>query len=357
MIFKRLFQTAFLTLCVLALASQAVWSQTADWHELRPAGEEFSIIMPKDPMIETGKMPYHKMEINTRLYLSNSPTGTTFAVVSLSGIKSNPAMYSEMERLNSYVDAFKKFFVSKVTTKATVSKFVVKGPKVLHGNNGREYQVTIGDRSGSAYTFATRRRFYAVVFLTNKKADALRDQFLSSFTLPEFVPRPAPTVAAQAEKTETEVVGEEKEKKENEKEQQATNAGAEATVVGGHDQDAKKPNDGNVEAKPVDGAADTTNGPGQRKPLSGGVLNGKALTLPLPVYPAEARAAQAAGSVTVKVVVDEYGTVISASAVSGHELLRQAAVNAALQARFSPTTLMGEPVKVSGVIVYNFVAH
>jgi TonB family protein len=335
MIFKRLFQTAFLTLCVLALASQAVWSQTADWHELRPAGEEFSIIMPKDPMIETGKMPYHKMEINTRLYLSNSPTGTTFAVVSLSG--------------------FKKFFVSKVTTKATVSKFVVKGPKVLHGNNGREYQVTIGDRSGSAYTFATRRRFYAVVFLTNKKADALRDQFLSSFTLPEFVPRPAPTVAAQPEKTETEVVGEAKEKKENEKEQQATNAGAEATVVGGHDQDAKKPNDGNVEAKPVDGATDTTNGPGQRKPLSGGVLNGKALTLPLPVYPAEARAAQAAGSVTVKVVVDEYGTVISASAVSGHELLRQAAVNAALQARFSPTTLMGEPVKVSGVIVYNFV--
>lgn len=47
--------------------------------------------------------------------------------------------------------------------------------------------------------------------------------------------------------------------------------------------------------------------------------------------------------------------VISTRAISGNPLLRQAAINAAMQARFSPTLLMGEPVKVTGVITYNFV--
>jgi len=42
--------------------------------------------------------------------------------------------------------------------------------------------------------------------------------------------------------------------------------------------------------------------------------------------------------------------------VSGHPLLRAAAVAAARGARFSPTKLSGQPVKVSGVITYNFVA-
>jgi hypothetical protein len=56
----------------------------------------------------------------------------------------------------------------------------------------------------------------------------------------------------------------------------------------------------------------------------------------------------------VKVLIDEYGNVTSAGAVSGHPLLRSAAVAAAMQARFSQTMLMGEPVKVTGVIVYSF---
>ena len=58
--------------------------------------------------------------------------------------------------------------------------------------------------------------------------------------------------------------------------------------------------------------------------------------------------------VVVQVTVDEEGKVISASAVSGHPLLRQAAVQAAYQARFSPTLLSGQPVKVTGTITYNF---
>jgi protein TonB len=94
-----------------------------------------------------------------------------------------------------------------------------------------------------------------------------------------------------------------------------------------------------------------------RAPISGGVLNGKAINLPKPAYPPIARAAHAAGTVVVQVTIDENGSVIAAHAVSGHPLLQAAAVGAARQARFSPTKLSGQPVKVTGVIQYNFVAQ
>ncbi len=92
------------------------------------------------------------------------------------------------------------------------------------------------------------------------------------------------------------------------------------------------------------------------KPISGGILNGKAISLPKPEYPAIARAAEASGAVHVQITVDEAGEVISARAVSGHPLLQAAAVAAAQQAKFAPTKLSGQPVKITGVIVYNFVA-
>ncbi|MGH9972252.1 MAG: TonB family protein [Pyrinomonadaceae bacterium] len=94
-----------------------------------------------------------------------------------------------------------------------------------------------------------------------------------------------------------------------------------------------------------------------RAPISGGVLNGKAISLPKPAYPPIARQAHASGTVVVQVVIDENGNVISARAVSGHPLLQAVAVGAARQARFSPTKLSGQPVKVTGVITYNFVAQ
>jgi TonB family protein len=91
------------------------------------------------------------------------------------------------------------------------------------------------------------------------------------------------------------------------------------------------------------------------KKISGGVLNGKATSLPKPPYPAAAKAVRAAGAVNVQVTINEQGAVVSASAVSGHPLLRQAAEQAARSARFAPTLLSGQPVSVTGVIVYNFV--
>lgn len=89
--------------------------------------------------------------------------------------------------------------------------------------------------------------------------------------------------------------------------------------------------------------------------LSGGALNGKAAELPRPAYPPAAPAVKAAGSVPVRVLIDELGNIFMAQAVDGHPLLRPSAVRAACSAKFTQTLLSGKPVKVSGIITYNFV--
>ena len=88
--------------------------------------------------------------------------------------------------------------------------------------------------------------------------------------------------------------------------------------------------------------------------VSGGILNGKAVSKPAPEYPAIAKAARAQGTVSVQIIVDEEGRVLSANAVSGHPLLRQSAIAAVRQWRFSSTLLSGQPVKVTGVVVVNY---
>lgn len=78
-----------------------------------------------------------------------------------------------------------------------------------------------------------------------------------------------------------------------------------------------------------------------------GVLNGRAISLPKPIYPGHICVT---GTVVVQVIVDEKGEVITAEAVSGHALLRAASTAAALRAKFPPL-----PVKLRGVLVYNLV--
>lgn len=87
------------------------------------------------------------------------------------------------------------------------------------------------------------------------------------------------------------------------------------------------------------------------------ILKGQALALPRPAYPPIARAAHVSGTVAVQVIIGTEGNVIAAAAIEGHPLLQPASVAAARQARFTPTLYEGKPVKVVGVIQYNFVAQ
>jgi len=116
---------------------------------------------------------------------------------------------------------------------------------------------------------------------------------------------------------------------------------------------------GEPPAKPVPTKTDTYVGLGATEDsppiIQSYKLNGKALSLPKPTYPEAARAVRASGAVQVQVLIFEDGSVFSAEAAGGHPLLRASAVTAACGARFTPTLLEGNPVKVSGIITYNFV--
>jgi VWFA-related protein/TonB family protein len=107
-------------------------------------------------------------------------------------------------------------------------------------------------------------------------------------------------------------------------------------------------------AQPAPSPTPTPAAAAAKIPVSGGVLNGKAVSLPKPQYPPNARSMRASGNVTVEVLLDEGGKVVSARAVDGHPLLRSAAVAAARLATFTPTILSGQPVRVVGAITYKF---
>jgi TonB family protein len=96
-------------------------------------------------------------------------------------------------------------------------------------------------------------------------------------------------------------------------------------------------------------------GEGPPKPPPPGVLRHEATKRVEPEYPPIARAAGAQGNVTVQVVIDEQGNVVSARAISGHPLLQQAAVDAARQWVFKPTVADSKPAKVNGTLSFSFV--
>jgi hypothetical protein len=353
MYFRRL----YLTLLTLLLAASPLFAQTpknagtwTEWETITPEGEEFTITMPKNPTTESVKFPYHKMELNTRLYLATSSAGPVLAVASFSGIKSNPAQYTEFARFNSYMDAFKDFFPPKVRTKDTaIAKLTLVSSKPFQGHTGRSYKLTIGELTGSVHAFVTRRRFYAVVSLNTKKDEALDEKFLSSFMLPERAPDPAKNAAtaakqaAQPQQPQNEQTIDDRPPDPNQ-----AKALAEQAKPG----ETPNPNpDPNAANNAAGNQPQNQNQPNQRKPpVSGGMLNTKAIYLPMPEVPA----GEAAGVVLVQVLVDESGAVIEARAISGPNHLHAAAVNAARLARFSPTLLMGDPVRVTGTLSYNF---
>ena len=338
-----------LLLTALPLSAQvqktvkAVWT---DWETISPEGEEFTVSMPKNPTTEATTFPYHKMELKARLYIASSPAGPVLAIASLSGIKSDPAQYTEFARFNSYIDAFKNFFPEKVRSKDALTKLTLISSRPFKGYTGRSYKLTIGDLNGSVNAFVTRKRFYAIVSLNTKKDEALEEKFLTSFQLPERQAEPAKTTASNSPQNEQGL---------NDPNAQKPDANGRNRAPGqaeGGELNPSSPSEGNTDSGV---AANVAGGQQQnqqkRGPIAGGMLNSKAIYLPTPEVPP----GEASGVVLVAIVIDEQGNVVEARAVSGPQHLQAAAVNAARLARFSPTMLMGEPVRVTGTLSYSFV--
>jgi hypothetical protein len=341
-----LFAVLFVTLAVATAVGQTKTIATTEWETLSPENEEFSVLMPKDVATEVSKVPYHQFELSLRLYLSAPASGPVLGVASVSGIKAN--LGTDFVRFNSYADAFKTFFPSRVR-KDAVGKMILVSGRSFHGYTSRSYKLTVGDLTGSVNAVLTRKRFYAIVLLNAKKDDALEEKFLSSFTLPD---KPVEQVAT-AEGSQDPNAANANNTPQTSRDGRRPPAEGEAANNGTNQ--GETPKEDRVD-QPVnnDPNAQTPNAPSGQKapraPISGGMLNGKAIYLPIPEVPA----GQATGVVMVQVLIDEQGSVIDAKAVAGPAALHAAAVNAARLARFMPTVLAGEPVKVSGTLAYNF---
>lgn len=89
-------------------------------------------------------------------------------------------------------------------------------------------------------------------------------------------------------------------------------------------------------------------------PIDGGILRGNAIKKVQPKYPKEAKKARVQGPVEVQVIISERGKVVEAIAISGPDLLRKDSVKAAKKWEFKPTELSGVPVKVQGILTFNF---
>ncbi len=73
-----------------------------------------------------------------------------------------------------------------------------------------------------------------------------------------------------------------------------------------------------------------------------------------PVYPTLARQARIQGTVRLEAIIGKTGSIEKLSVVSGHSLLRQAAIDAVKQWRYQPIQLNGMPVEVITTVDINF---
>ncbi len=85
-----------------------------------------------------------------------------------------------------------------------------------------------------------------------------------------------------------------------------------------------------------------------------GIFNVKAKKLINPGFPAAAKANRVTGAVPIRAIIDEKGEVIFAQAIFGHPLLKPAAIESAIKSQFEPVTIEGKPIKVAGIILFNF---
>ncbi len=88
--------------------------------------------------------------------------------------------------------------------------------------------------------------------------------------------------------------------------------------------------------------------------VKGKVVKGRAKKLAVPIMPSVSQLPGARETVVVDVLIIEDGSIYAATPLVGRPEFNKAAYDAACASRFSPTTLDGRPVKVTGRIHYTF---
>jgi TonB family protein len=288
---------------VVYTAPDAAEYDPAAWKEYKSDAGRFSILFPGTPQEETDQLENGGREIPIR-------------ILKLSELAGYAVMYLDIPmpfHLNT--EATRNMFDSSV--KQVAEKFQATALEqkeiTLDSYPGLSVKLRLQDQSVMRLKMYTvGQRLYQLMITTPPEqgatADQLRfyeataDKFLDSFKLAPLPPAAPPVIVGRR----------------------------------------------------APGASDPSRANRPRAPITGGILNGKAISKPTPRYPVAAREAGVSGTVEVAITIDEEGRVIAARAISGHVELHEAAVEAARKARFSVTRLSGQPVKVSGRLVYNF---
>lgn len=316
-----------------AFAATAQEKMTGRWHRTAPETEAFTVLMPEPALRVRRSIPFSdELKLPTPVY-EVSHAGVLFSVFSIDKTGA-PALKTSEDFTSALRHAIRH------SSRAGDNEFTFERRVTVNGQTGGQYSVRAKGKKGTAQVYETATHYYVLMTLGVQASDSLASNFFNSFKLDAerartasdkdkrfvaqefFDPRTAPQSLWPLAAPES-------------------GSGAPAPPIDTDNGNAAAPS-----------ARETSNLPA---PITGGVLNGKATNKPQPAFPAIARAARAEGRVVVQITVDEEGFVVSARAVSGHPLLQQAAVQAALQARFAPTRLGGKPVKVRGVVTYNFV--
>jgi hypothetical protein len=235
--------------------------------------------------------------------------------------KTSPDTARALSSYEEFIAAMERSFKSDGMEKSLTFERDIS----TQGLTGKQYRVKLGAYPGVARFLGTENALYALLVIGAEESDADVFRFLSSFEL-------------GAVNTNPEASG--------------VSAGVVTMIGSGSGTTPNSKTTPSPESPIETGPPEPWSLPAG--PIMGGVLNGKAIHLAVPQYPAAARVLREWGAVQVQVLIDELGNVIRAQALTGPPSLREAAAAAAWKSPFTPTRLMGQPVRVNGIIIYNF---
>jgi TonB family protein len=300
---------------VLSVAANGTaLTQQEPWQKIAPVGESFTILMPTLATEVLRRIPLNDKDwLPGREYYSLAG-GKRYMVVSF--VKTSADRVPALSSFDNFMRAIEQSFKG---SEAESRSLTFDDNTSDESGIVMQYHLKLGKYPGVARFLAREKAFYALIVIGVDERDSEAQRFLTSFADGEV------NTSAQS-------------------------SGVRVPVIVG---------DGTITNAVRAASSDLPPEPWPKTlaPISGGVLNGRAISLVVPKYPKEAKKARDSGQVRVQVLIDEQGIVVSAKAIEGPDSLREVAVRAALQSRFTPTRLMGQPVKVNGVIIYNFVAQ
>ena len=334
--FRLLVVSVVLITCITSVKSQ---SQNNSWQKIAPLGHTFTVLMPTKAKVIYRSIPVSNGQtIPASVYYSVSE-GKRFVAA---------GFYKVDAKTSPTLSAYEQFVAgmeASLRANSNLESLKFDRDLSIEGNRGKQYELTLSRSPGVARFLEGKKGLYALFVIGSHPDDRDAEHFFSSFRAGAvntddaisgvINSRSGNALAPAVKDASTKPVS-------------STEPNPAAKSVVALVSPSEDPSKENLPPEPW------ANVPGS---ITGGVVNGRAIRLVQPKYPEAARKTHDSGQIKVQIVINEIGNVQSAEALNGPESLKEAAVAAAWQCRFTPTLLVGQPVKVTGVIVYNFVAQ